>query len=1157
MFALPLPLTLAAALFVQEPPAPFWPALPPGATATEAEAFYLLRTLPLTSTYSAAMAGDDASARLSAVAKVREAEAAGLAAAEAGLSEDDPRRDPVLNALRTRVNARIGQLAGQYESAGDWDAAEKALTEAVPLTAALHGLEDYRTGDARRRVEDLRTRRNLTERQRAELAQTVQLNVEVYQLWQADRPAEAIARAQQILAIRRRILGDRHRQTHESLINVAAQHYGVGEHAAAQELFAEALVVSRAVWGTRHPNTASTLTSLASALQVNGDYAAARVYFKEALEIRREVFGPSRPETAYSLNNLAIVLREIGDYAAARPLYEEALAVRREALGPSHLLTAVSLNDFAVMLREIGDYDAARPLYEEALAIRRKALGERHAATAVTLNNLAALLYHVGDYAAARPLYEEALEIQREISGPHDLKTATCLNNLAALCRKTEDDASARTLYEEALEILRRTRGPEDPATATTLSNYAVLLQDGGDYAKARTVQEEALAIRRKAFGRRHPDTVLSLSLSASISGDLGEREVAGDQSAEAVGTTFELLDGTASGQGAGEQRRYAATLRSVFDHRLSLTVHAPDAAGDALAWKGQVLARRLALSRVPDTPELSAAKTDLQRVSGELSSFSFNPPDDGAQRAAWRTTLDELAETRGRLERTLSRASAEYRLAADVTPADLAAALPAGTAVVDVHAYEHRTPAPDRVEGRPPYERRLTAFLHRPGVEPVRVDLGAETELAALVDLWRAWPEADPTRTPPERLAELRREAGAAGEQLRGRVWEPLEPHLGEATTVLVSPDGPLCRLPLAALPGRAPGTYLIEEVAIAAIPVPRLLPLMLSERAGALNGGTLLAVGGVDYDAAGGPADPAAPRLAGEADEAPGEPVASRSVPRGAFGRFLPLVGTGPESAAAAQSARAIGFAADTLSGAAATEAEVRRLAPTANVLHLATHGYFAPPTLRSLLAPRELGADPATGLTLRERDVTGYAPGLLSGLAFAGANRATPPTPAGRPADATADGLLTAEEVGSLDLSDCRLAVLSACETGLGETAGGEGLLGLQRSFQAAGAATVVASQWQVPDGPTAALMEKFYAGLWGDQKPTLAALREAQLWILNNPDAAGVAPADRLARGIRYDGGPVDDGPANPDPAARPPERSAPRAWAAWSLSGDWR
>ena len=132
--------------------------------------------------------------------------------------------------------------------------------------------------------------------------------------------------------------------------------------------------------------------------------------------------------------------------------------------------------------------------------------------------------------------------------------------------------------------------------------------------------------------------------------------------------------------------------------------------------------------------------------------------------------------------------------------------------------------------------------------------------------------------------------------------------------------------------------------------------------------------------------------------------------------------------------------------LSGDKATEEAFRRLAPQSRYLHLATHGYFAPPELRSALGPGDPKMIRAGIDALGGAGVTGYHPGLLSGIALAGANR---PTSIWQD-----DGILTALEVAELDLSSVEMAVLSACETGLGEVAGGEGLLGLQRAFQVAG-------------------------------------------------------------------------------------------------------
>jgi CHAT domain-containing protein len=159
------------------------------------------------------------------------------------------------------------------------------------------------------------------------------------------------------------------------------------------------------------------------------------------------------------------------------------------------------------------------------------------------------------------------------------------------------------------------------------------------------------------------------------------------------------------------------------------------------------------------------------------------------------------------------------------------------------------------------------------------------------------------------------------------------------------------------------------------------------------------------------------------------------------------------------------------------------------------------------------------------------------------------------------------LTAEEIADLDLRGVELAVLSACESGLGKLAGGEGVLGLQRAFQAAEARTLVTSLWKVDDAATSVLMEEFYHNLWQKKLPKLEALRQAQLTVLCDPErvqkrseelglllAQRGLPAEAIGqRGLGESGERPDSGPIAP--AAR--RRSSPAWWAAFVLSGDVR
>jgi CHAT domain-containing protein len=181
--------------------------------------------------------------------------------------------------------------------------------------------------------------------------------------------------------------------------------------------------------------------------------------------------------------------------------------------------------------------------------------------------------------------------------------------------------------------------------------------------------------------------------------------------------------------------------------------------------------------------------------------------------------------------------------------------------------------------------------------------------------------------------------------------------------------------------------------------------------------------------------------------------------------------------------------------LAGADVLES-VLKSRPSPFVLHLATHGFFLPDEAsESRLDTDDIpGPISATGSALRRLSARRLVnPLLRSGLALAGANTWLAGQAIPHPAE---DGLLTAEDVTGLDLTGTELAVLSACETGLGQIYAGEGVFGLRRAFELAGARTLVMSLWKVPDDVTQALMADSYELVLGGMGRSHA-LRQAQI------------------------------------------------------------
>jgi CHAT domain-containing protein len=552
--------------------------------------------------------------------------------------------------------------------------------------------------------------------------------------------------------------------------------------------------------------------------------------------------------------------------------------------------------------------------------------------------------------------------------------------------------------------------------------------------------------------------------------------------------------------------------LRFRLDYYVSLALNAGQryqakAARAALTWKGAILVRQRAMRLAAREPRVTKRFTQLQQITRQLASLSRATPE--ADQDDWKQRITALTADKERLETELSRDSAAFRSALKViTPELIQASIPNNGVLIDFLQFTWSKPA--NKKGQWDNTTSLLAIVVKRDGEPKLLDLGPIAPLSESIDTWRETFGMSP-------------QGKQAGTAIRKQIWEPLLEHIGDAKTVLVSTDGVLGRLPLAALPGKQPDSYLLEDHRLAMIPVPQLLPALVNAQGTDELSRELMLMGDVDYDA-----DPsAAPTKKKRKKRRPGKNRSDL-----VQSDFPALAGAAGEVAAIQVLYNEL-FEADTddvqaIKQARASEATFRSLAGQFRHLHLATHGFFASEQFKSALDTDSIASrSQRTRLASGDVDITGLNPGLLSGLAFAGANL--------EPVPGKDDGILTAQEIAFLPLNNVETVVLSACETGLGKVAGGEGLIGIQRAFQIAGVRTTVASLWKVDDNVTRMLMERFYRNLWDKEMSQLDTLREAQLYILKNPNS------------IR----------SSLDVKDIQPKQTSPQFWAAFQMSGDWR
>jgi len=296
--------------------------------------------------------------------------------------------------------------------------------------------------------------------------------------------------------------------------------------------------------------------------------------------------------------------------------------------------------------------------------------------------------------------------------------------------------------------------------------------------------------------------------------------------------------------------------------------------------------------------------------------------------------------------------------------------------------------------------------------------------------------------------------------------VYEPIAAKLDGCDKLFLCMDGALSVLPFGALIDHS-GNYLIERFEICLLSSPR--DMLQRPATNVSQNGDSILVGGIEFGSS-------------ESEEVQqNEPVevtseqrqdVLREVLRSQF--FNPLPATSDEISTVA---KLLPAPVRLFFGQNASKSRISEL-KSPRLLHFATHGFF-------------LASDDRQGGWLERH------PLARCGLAMTDANHWLSRARRGL----EDNGLLLGLEIAGMDLRGCELTVLSACRSGLGLGAGGEGLLGLPRAFQIAGSAAVMFSIWDVPDHETAELMESFYAE-WAKGATKSGALRAAQRKMIEN-------------------------------------------------------
>ena len=856
----------------------------------------------------------------------------------------------------------------------------------------------------------------------------------------------------------RRAATDADRAMHDArvLCADAAQRADRDDFAGALPLLERALALAERARGPQDPQVAFVTDRLADVYLDLRDTAKAEPLFARTLALMDETPGRDHPSTAFVRARLARLHQLQGDRLKAETLVKEALDVIERSVGPDHLLFVRSLMTLEVLRDDADDLEQAADIARRQLSILEKLDYTDTVLYAQVMSNLGSV-YLGQDDPRAEDVLKRSLALAEKLRGPDSYVATNQLVNLGIIARAHKDYGTAEAYYQRAFAIRARILGPDNPDLILLLNNLANVYEDAGDPARALENHFRALRIEESALAPYHSTTLVTTSNIAGLytaGGDIANA-LAYRRRADTI-----IEQQLALNLAVGSERQKLVFLQSMSERTdKTISLHLREAAANdeasalaalvILQRKGRVLDAMTdtfaaARQRVTD-PGDRARLDQLNATIAQLAQVALGR-SAAMGRDERRQAIKDLEARKEQLEAELSEHSAELR--AEMRPVTLEAvqaALPDRAVLLELAVFHPYDPTVEGSGGfgAPHYAAYV---IGRHGAARGR-DLGDAAAIDAMIEALRQ-ALRDPARGDVQRLARA----------LDDRVMRPLRASLGDATQILISPDGELNLVPFEALVDEH-GRYLIERYAISYLTSGRDLLRMQVPRLP--HSGPLIV------------ADPlfGEPTVHAQRASLPAPRRAQRDGLSSIY--FAPLAGTAEEGRAI----KALFPEATLLSGSRATKAAIQR-ADAPRLLHVASHAFFLPDAqTRSSDAVTDAGVDVQNPL-------------LRSGLALTGANANHGPDD---------DGILTALEASGLNLWGTKLVTLSACDTGVGDVRSGEGVYGLRRAFVLAGAETLVMTLWPVSDAITRQPMAAFYASLRaglgrGD------ALRQAKLAML---------------------------------------------------------
>lgn len=794
----------------------------------------------------------------------------------------------------------------------------------------------------------------------------------------------------------------------------------LGDSKTANRYYKQAFrLIEKSTGGSKGEMGALFETNFSDYLIKQGRYTEAREYCLRALAFYEAGGEKYFDDRIFSMNQLGILLLSVGKYEKAEALLKQTLKMQMDRYGIENEMGTKIASNLTSLYIQTGRGSRAVQFLEFVLANDLNIHGPQSFEYSFSLQVAGVLFTTSGDHDLAIDALQKAYDIRKTLVGDKNREVLRLRQSLGTAYYKAGRYSQAEKLLSEILKTQQETTGDNNFDIALTQNDLALVYLANKDYQKAGKLFEKSYKLKKEVLGRHNQFTITSLFNLACTHLLTGQKDKAFELFQQSMDDYLYVLDEYFPYLSEKERLEYFHTIKGQL--------------GAYFSFLNEELDEHPEYASVLYNMRLKT-KAMLLNESVKLRNF-LNRHQDVKVRQAYYTWVGINEEIAKMEQQGKSNDQTAYLDSLRVVGEEFERALNSFAGVnTDTDPVTWKDIASSLKEEEVAIEIiRIDAFDFE---KNKRVE-DQSTYLALLIDnktvdhpRFFKIGDGQLMDTKYFNVYKNNIKFKLKDEVSFGNYWKAIEGQLGDANKVFLSSDGVYHLINPNTLFDPEKSQYILANKEVEIVGNTAELTTKKRTRKKPENA-TLFGF----------------PNFNVLADASSHDSLRS-AVYRDIFTNGVSdLQGTKVEVFNINSLMASKGVKSNSFLGDDAHEGQLKNIR-SSDILHIATHGFFEESS----------------------QDLINDDPLLHSGLLLANIKES---------ADIEEEnGIITAKEVAELNLQDNQLVVLSACETGKGKVVDGEGVYGLQRAFQVAGADNVVISLWKVDDSATQQLMTYFY-------------------------------------------------------------------------------